>query len=314
MSSMQDRVMKALGMVTFLKPSKKHIDTGDAEMNGVLGSKKYGIPSGKIFECAGVNHAGKTLWTLILAIMAQMQHKAFVVWIDLEGTWDDAWAKNLGMNLSERRFYLIQPKVVKFAKTDKGGSKKAKARKAGKVFLQTIEWNFAEMELVIADFKERYPSRPIFVALDSIANAIVEEAQEAGPTGQNMSTQQKRAVFFSSYLPKLCSLAMNYDAWMVFINQIRTNPVAFGSDKEYSPGGMAVAHNAHCRVQIRKLKGGKLLNNGKPVGIKGKIVNKKNKTGENSVAYMERGFQIRWDKKPLKKALKFLDIKEAEKD
>jgi RecA/RadA recombinase len=315
MNPLREKILKQLGMLTFLKPSKKHIDIGDEEMNGVHGSKKYGMPSGKIYEFAGVNHAGKTVWTLILAVLAQMQHKALVLWIDLEGTWDNPWAHKFGLNTkSSRRFYLIQPLVVKFAKADKGGSKKAKARKAGKVFLQTIEWNFAEMELVLADFKERYPNRPVFIAVDSLANATVEEAQEAGATGQNMSTQQKRAAFFSYYLPKLCSLAMNYDGWIVFINQIRINPAAFGADKESTPGGNAVAHNAHCRNSVKKVKGGKLLHNGKPVGIKGKIINKKNKTGEGSEAYMERGFQIRWDKKPLSKALKFMDIKEAEKD
>lgn len=312
----RERILKTLGMVTFLKPSKKHIDLGDPEMNAVWGSRKKGIPSGKLFEVAGINHAGKTLWVLILAIFAQMLFKAKVFWIDLENTWDDDWATNLGMNLSDRRFYLIQPLVVKFTKSDKGGSKKAKARKKGSSFLQTIEWNFLELEAAMAEFKEKYPSRPIFIAVDSVANMTVEEAQNAGPTGQNMNTQNKRAIFLSGYLPKVCSLAMNYDAWFMFINQIRDNPGALpGQDKEYTPGGKAVAHNAHCRVYIRKLKGGKLLSNGKPIGIKGKIINKKNKTGENSVAYQERGFQIRWDKiKSIRKAIKFLDIKEAEKD
>lgn len=309
------QIMKHLGMLTFLKPSKKYINIGDREMNGVFGSSKKGVPTGKVTELAGLNHAGKTLWTIILAILAQIQHKAFVIWIDLEGTWDDSWALKLGMNLSSRRFYLIQPLVVKWAKTDKGGSKKAKGRGAGKVFLQTIEWNFREVEEVIGDFKQEYPDRPVFIVCDSIANMVVEEAMAAGATDQNMNTQQKRAAWLSQYLPKLCGLIANYDAWMFFINQIRDNPAAFGADKEYTPGGKAVAHVAHLRAWIRKLKGGKVINAGKVVGIKGKIINKKNKTGDSSVAYMERGFQIRWDKMPnFKKAIKFMDIKEAEKD
>jgi RecA/RadA recombinase len=308
-------VMKSLGMQTFLKPSKKFIDIGDAEMNGVFGSKSKGVPSGKVTEIAGPNHAGKTLWALILSVLAQQQHKAKVFWIDLEETWDDSWAELFGLDLSDRRFYLIQPLVVKFAAQDKGTSKKAKSRKAGRVFLQTIEWNFRELEAAMAQFKEEYPDRPIVVVCDSIANMIVEEAEAAGATEQTMSTQQKRAAWLSAYLPRLVGLMANYDGWLNFINQIRDNPMAFGADKESTPGGKAVAHNAHCRVGIKKLKGGKLMQNGKPVGIKGKIINKKNKTGNKSVAYRERGFQIRWDRLPnLKKALKFSDIKEAEKD
>lgn len=307
-------IMKTLGMLTFLKPSKKYIDIGDKDMNGVYGSRSKGIPSGKVIELAGIEHAGKTLWTLILAILAQIQHKAFVIWIDLEGTWDNSWALKLGMNLSKRRFYLIQPLVVKWAKTDKGTSKKAKGRGEGKVFLQTIEWNFREVEEIIADFKQEYPDRPVFIACDSVANMVVEEAMAAGATGQNMNTQQRRAVWLAMYLPKLCGLINNYDAWMVFINQIRLKPGGFG-DPEYTPGGKAVAHIAHARVWLKKLKGGILIQNGKPVGMKGKAINKKNKTGDTSVAYMTRGFQIRWDRMPnFKKAFKFMDIKEAEKD
>ena len=310
--SIREQILKSLGMVTFLKPSVKHIDIGNKEINKVFGNKQ-GIPSGKLFELAGLEHAGKTLWCIILAILAQLQHKAFVVWIDLEGTWDDDWALKLGMDLSKYRFYLIRPTVVKWVKSDKGGSKKAKSRKAGNVFLQSIEWSYREAEAVMGWFKEKYPDRPIFLVTDSVANMQTEVQANAGATDQNMSTQQARAAFLSMYLPKMAQLASNYDGWFWFINQIRTNPAKAFGNPEYTPGGKALAHNAHSRIWLRKLKGGQLIVNGVVRGIKGKAVNIKNKVGGGSEAYLKYGFQIAWDK-PLNEAMKFMDIKKAEKD
>jgi hypothetical protein len=108
---------------------------------------------------------------------------------------------------------------------------------------------------------------------------------------------------------------MNYDAWVFFINQIRTNAAKAFGNPEYTPGGKALAHNAHSRVWLRKLKGGELLKGGKPCGIKGKSINMKNKIGSGSEAYHRHGFQFNWTHdKPVPKGLKFMSIKEAEKD
>lgn len=299
-------------MVTFLKPHKVIIDIGNKEINAVYGNPN-GLPSGKMYELAGVEHAGKTTWSLILAGMAQRQHKAIVLWIDLESSWSYTYARSLGVSCKEKNFYLIKPLVVKFSKIAKGGSKKLKARKKMKTFLQSIEWSFKEAEEVMAYFKTKYPDRPIFVCCDSVANMQTEEQFVAGATDQNMATNQARAQFLSRNLPRWTQLAENYDAWMVFINQIRSNPAMAFGDPEYTPGGKALAHNAHSRVWLRKLKGGKLLKNGKVVGLKGKAINKKNKVGGGSTAYLDYGFQISFNK-PIEKALKFLSIKSAEKD
>ena len=314
--SLREQILESLGMATFLKPHKCWIDLRNEEIHKVYGAPK-GIPSGKMFELAGVEHAGKTLWCLILASLAQLQHNAFVIWIDLEGTWDNAWAKKFGMHLSSSRFYYIKPVAVKFIKVAAGGSKKIQFRRKAGAFLQTIEWTFREAEEVMLWVKTNYPDRPIFLAIDSVANMRTEVQEMAGATDQNMATNQARAQFLSNNLPHWCQLASNYDAWMFFINQIRTNPAQAFGNPEYTPGGKALAHNAHSRVWLRKLKGGELLKNGKTIGMKGKCLNKKNKIGGGSEAYHKYGFQITWDKLPAKdilKAIKFVNIKQAEKD
>jgi RecA/RadA recombinase len=311
-TGLREQILKQLGMLTFLKPHKVTINIGHPAINKVFGNEK-GVPSGKMYELSGVEHAGKTTWCIILAGLAQLQHNAFVIWIDLEGTWDNTYGRRLGMSCREKNFYLIKPIVVKFAKVAKGGSVKLKKRKAMKTFLQSIEWSFKEAEEVMAWIKTNYPDRPIFVCCDSVANMQTEVQFTAGATDQNMATNQARAQFLSNNLPRWTQLAENYDAWMFFINQIRSNPAQAFGDPEYTPGGKALAHNAHSRVWLKKLKGGKMLLNGKVIGLKGKAINKKNKVGGGSEAYLDCGYQINWSK-PIKRAMKFMSIKEAEKD
>lgn len=93
--SLREQILEHLGMATFLKPHKCLIDLGNKDINMVYGNPD-GLPSGKMYELAGVEHAGKTLWCLILASLAQLLFNAVVIWIDLEGTWDSSWARSLG--------------------------------------------------------------------------------------------------------------------------------------------------------------------------------------------------------------------------
>lgn len=312
MHPIRKEILSRLGMVTFLRHTRHRIDTGNKDFNAVLGNRR-GLPSGKIYEIAGIEHAGKTLWCLILGVLAQIQCNAIVIWIDLEGTWDWKWAKRLGMKIGDEDFYLSQPVVVKFAKKQAGETKKQKFRRSTRTFLQTMEWTFQEIEEAMAYFKEKYPDRPLYVCYDSVANMYPESKLMAGAINQNMNTNGARAAFLSSELPKWAQLISNYDGWLMFINQIRTNPAQAFGDPRYTPGGKGLAHNAHSRSWFSKIKGGRLLQGGKVVGIKGIAVNKKNKTGGGSEAYLEHGFQIRWDK-TLEKGLKFMSAKDAAKD
>lgn len=309
--STRSLILERLGMMTFVKPVGYWLDTGYKEFNAALGSEKKGLPTGRIFELAGKNHAGKTLIANWLAGKAQRDFKAFVIEIQLEGSHDKPWSIRLGVKFGSKWHYLLQPRILIRAKVTKGDEAKAKRKKksASKAFLQSAELIFKEAEEVMLWVKEQWPKRPIFVFLDSLANLQTEMQVDAAGES-NMRSNMDRAQFLSRILPRWCSLAMNYDAWIFLLNQVRTNPrVLFGSP-EYAPGGSAAAHNAHSRVWVRRIKNGKLMKMGKQIGLKGKIINYKNKSGGGSEADRECGFQINFIKKPTR-MLKAMTIKEA---
>ena len=79
-----EKMLQQMGCAIFLRPSKVWLDTGYSYLNAVLGSKKYGLPAGKLFGIQGRPHAGKTSLVMFLAALAQKLFNAFVIWVDLE--------------------------------------------------------------------------------------------------------------------------------------------------------------------------------------------------------------------------------------
>lgn len=243
-----------------------------------------------MYEIQGKPHAGKTSIVMFLAALAQKKFNAFVIWIDLEnsltneredeGEFYNSWAARFKLETDENSFYRAFPKVLVARKIRKKG-KKTLSRK-GDIYIQAAEHLFDEVELVMKERKKIEPDRPIFVALDSVAN--VQTAMSGGTHEEkNMRTSMDRALFLSGALPKWQTLAYNFTAWMFFINQIRTRPgVTFG-DPEYSPAGNAFEHNAHVRIKMRPFKRGLIMDdNDDVVGARGTITNIKNKAGGKS--------------------------------
>ena len=89
------------------------------------------------------------------------------------------------------------------------------------MYIQAAESIFDETELVMKEVKIKDPERPIFLALDSIAN--VQTAMSSGTNEEkNMRTNLDRAIFLlSGVLPKWQTLAYNFTAWMCLINQAK---------------------------------------------------------------------------------------------
>src|ERR1700729_2703813 len=84
--TLQSLVMQRLKCNVFLKVAQFWLDTGSPSANSVLGSKKFGAPSGRMFEIAGEKHVGKSAKVMFLAGLSQRQHNAFVLWVDAEGS------------------------------------------------------------------------------------------------------------------------------------------------------------------------------------------------------------------------------------
>jgi RecA/RadA recombinase len=284
--SMRDLILGRMKSVVFVKPGRVWLDTGDPDCNAVWGSRKLGLPAGKMYHIAGKKHGGKTAFVLKLAGKAQKQKNAFVIYIDAENSFDYLWTNKLGCATGKRDtdynsddFYLIYPKVMTRSIQRKKGKKKTAA---GTPFLQSCEFLFKEAEEVMHAIKEADPDRPIFVIVDSIANLQPEMAIEAGLTEDNMRTNNERALFLGKALPRWVSFGKNYTMWIMLINQIRTRPGVVMGNPEYSPGGNALDHNCHVMGQIRR-KSGVEEKDGTVTGISGYMVNSKNKAGGGSV-------------------------------
>jgi recombination protein RecA len=273
-----ERIRKKLGHLTLKKPIKYWLDTGSPKLNGVLGSEKRGIPYGKIIELFGWESHGKTLLALLLAALGQGDD-AEVGWADFENSFDEPWAKIQG--LDPREVTLFRPEVGLF-----GGDKTPR--------LSTAQETCEEIEMWLARRALKKPEGKRVVIVDSVTGMLVDDEAEAGLTNQNMRTKVALAAYLSSMLRRWTGLALVYNVIFVFINQIRMSPGAWGNP-ETTTGGNALRYYASIRCKVRRgPKGGKLIQAGKMVGMKGIIQNIKNKAGGGSVEGMSCGFKAKF--------------------
>jgi RecA/RadA recombinase len=290
------------------------MDTGDERANMTFGTHR-GVPCGKMIEIAGEEHAGKTLIALFMAAKAQEQHNAFVINVDLDSTYDKPWTNKIGVKTDSKNFYLCQPKKIqKFKwekKTVKVDGRKIKKRvkvPIGKPFLEAANHIMAEVEEVVAWVKEQWPTRPIFLFIDSLADVQTQMVKEKGME-PNMRTRMDRSLFFADLMPRWKHWGRAEDMWIVWLNQIRYKPGAFG-DPKYAGGGKAKDHACAARVWAIRLKGGQLKRSGQTIGIKGKFVNFKNKAGQESEVGHSVGFVYNFSR-PIERGWKWMDAKEA---
>lgn len=287
--SIRDKIVARLGCFVFVKPMRAWCNTKNKYLNAVLGSSDLGFPAGRVYHFAGKKHGGKTALCAWLAGLLQRLFDVYVIWVDLENSYDRDWMHRLGVNTKSKNFYLIYPKIIAHHKQKKRGKK---TTSAGKPFLQSAEYLFAEAEAAMSVCKEKDKKRKILVVIDSIANLQTEMVVDKGTTDQNMRSNMDRAQFLGNVLPRWINLAKNYTAWIFLINQVRTNPAVLFGDNEYSPGGKALDHNSHVMVKIRR-KGEGLDND----SFGGYFKNVKNKAGGGSKESQMCSYRIDLTKK-----------------
>lgn len=270
-------IRKKLKHFTTEKTVKYWLDTGDTLFHSVFGSETEGIPYGKMFELSGFESQGKTAQMLKLAGIAQ-RDGAKVAWVDLERSWDPDWAGKLG--LDPKDVYLFQPEIGIF-----GNEKEERVATAEELLTELEEW--------VKRMGKLYPQGRLFICVDSIAAMLTEEEAAAGIQEQNMRTKVSLAGFLSQLLRRWVALVANYNIMLVFINQLRTAPGAWGNP-EYTPGGNAVKLYSSVRVRLRR-KSDRLLKAGQAIGMKGTMVNWKNKAGGGSREGLRCGYKLYYD-------------------
>ena len=268
-------IRKKLKHFTTDRPVKYWLDTGSPRLNSIFGSKKYGIPYAKMIEISGFESQGKTALVAKISAISQ-RDGAIVIWVDLENSWDEDWFKALG--LDTEKVYLFQPQVGTF-----DGEKEQR--------LQTAEELLEEVDELIR--KKGTSDGRMCLVIDSIAALLTEEEAAAGIQNQNMRTKISLAPFLSRLLRRWVAVARNYNVMMFFVNQLRVAPNAFGNP-EYTPGGNAVRLYASVRVRMRR-KTKKILKGGEAIGIKGMLINWKNKAGGESREGLRIGYKLYYE-------------------
>ena len=269
MSKDLDLIRKKLGHCSMAWEPETWLNTGDPDLNKVVGHRDKGIPYGRLTELSGLESHGKTALALTIAALAQLDG-ARIIWTDVENSWDPEWAKVRGLDPS--KVELIQPYVGTF------GKEKEKR-------LATAQELCGETEALI---EMRGKFRKQLVVVDSLASLLTEGESAAGIEDQNMRTRMDLPMFLGSLLRRWVGHAQVYNAHIILINQLRQNPlVKFGSPW-YTPGGNAPRFYSHIRLRVRKT--GMLKETGKIVGVQGILKATKNKAGGEEGA--EIGYKI----------------------
>lgn len=256
-----EKIRKKLGHLTFKWEPALWLDVGVPGLHRVLGHKDKGIPYGRMIQISGLESHGKTAIALSLAAMAQ-RDKAAVVWLDLENSFDKDWAAKRG--LDPEPVYLIQPYIGQFGK-----EKERRLTTAEELCEETEE------SMVAAHAK----NDRMIVVVDSIPALVTEADAAAGFTDRSMRTNMEVPMLLGTIMKRWVALAMRYNALIIFINQLRQNPMQKFGSPWYEPGGNAPRFFCHVMVRVVRTKGSQIKNKGETIGIRGVMTAKKNKTG-----------------------------------
>ncbi len=188
------------------------IPTGALAVDLALGVG--GVPRGRVVEIFGPESSGKT--TLMLHVIANAQKAGgLAAFIDAEHALDPAYAKRLGVNLTD--LLVSQP--------DSG-----------------------EEALSICETLARSNALDVIV-IDSVA-ALVPKAELEGEMG--MATMGMQARLMSQALRKLTAVLAKAKTTCVFTNQIREKVGVMFGNPETTPGGKALKFYASVRLDIRR--------------------------------------------------------------
>lgn len=272
-------VQKVMKVSSYEPKTRYWLDTGSPLFNAVVGSKKYGVPYGKVIELHGPEHGGKTLIGQLLMGLAQADSAA-AGYVDLEDSRDEAWARKLGVLWEYVMEFYPQFNVPK--------------KKGGLLKLQAANQIFAESERAMARMY-KLDAKKQFWLIDSIANIVTQKQLDAGTNHADMNTKLDRSNYLSTLLPQWAGFAANYNAMVVVINQLRDKIGGMGfGEQDQTTGGRALRHACAVRVRVQRLR--KLRNGPRTIGLAGQLRNIKNKAGAGSEEGHECGFKVLWHK------------------
>lgn len=257
------------------------ISTGSHSLDDALGI--WGIPRGHIVQYAGFESSGKTL--LSLATIAEWQKKDpnnWAMFVDAEFSFDQAWAKGIGVDLS--RLYIYRENRASKVFDRLVGIPSKSASKTGEV---------KKSKLGILDEELASGGTGLgIIVIDSVP-ALQPPAEEASRAGKDNMALMAR--FLPPVLRKLTPLLTDTGVSLIAINQLRFVPGVMYGDPTTSPGGTALKYACAQMINLGMLtkKENKMFVAGDRQighGIRAKV--QKNKKGP---AYRQADFWIQYD-------------------
>ena len=225
------------------------ISTGSYALNKVI-SGKYngGVPIGMITQFIGKASTAKTVFGT--HILREAQRKGYhSVIIDSENAYNPKFAKTLGVD-PEKLIYAAPP---------------------------TVEECFDTIEKIIKAIRsEDMGTHPIVIFYDSLAvSPSKAEMDSEGYEGNNMQGAT-RAKQIGAALRKINPSLRPNNVALVLVNQIRTKVgQMYGDPRTSAAGGNALEY--YLGVNLETSKTDLVGDKDSPTGIRGKVLNKKNK-------------------------------------
>lgn len=213
------------------------ISTGCVSLDYITGIG--GIPRGRIVEIFGGESSGKTTLALHLTRSAQ-KNDGKVAYIDTENALDVKYAKNLGVDLDRKRFFLTQPE-------------------SGEEALNQVI-DYAKSKLVD------------LIIVDSVAGLTPQKELDGEMQNEQMGLMAR---MIGKGMRKLKSIVKKNKCAIVMINQTREKIGIMFGDKVDTPGGKSLKFFSSMRLQIGRLSTFKIA--GKATGNVVKVTIKKNK-------------------------------------
>lgn len=235
---------------------RRVIPTGLKSLDGVFGTG--GLPLGKLIEIFGPEHALKS--TLAKHLVAMTQRAGFVAHeIDTEQSGARVYDESLGIRAG--RTLVSQ--------------------------LETLEVVFDTLFTAISIFEES--RTPALFVWDSLAATPLQDELER-PVDEE-GRMAARALFLSRHMRTLVKRLKSGDVGVVVVNQVRERIGALPFQKTtYSPGGRALRHYAHVRIEMTPL--GQLREGSAVVGLKVRARAVKNKI---ATPFKEAELHFRFD-------------------
>lgn len=196
------------------KSSYEVISTGSLSVD--LGLGIGGYVEGRITEVYGVDGVGKTTFVLAGIREAQRKHPdRLVAWIDMEGTFDRAWAVIHGVDVSKSALWIVTPESAE----------------------------------EVADQVKDCLRSGLFsmVVVDSIG-AMIPEVEKDKDADEAVVAAQAKII---TRMVKIAAVeARKTSTAVILINQVRANISAFGKSTT-TGGGFALRHCSTHKIELK---------------------------------------------------------------